>query len=161
MKPVFPVLYAKASTIVATPLIGLVAFFYVARAITQPASDVYGIGMAAFGVTAGLSAICFSVPETVPGSSNFRYAVVMLTYLKDCLACADWLSNPIWLGLVVRRIPLFLLPLLSGAAAVTWHLGFGVADAQLWQNWKQRIEDVNRAATASEKAKTRDAKSAS
>ena len=85
----------------------------------------------------------------------------MLVYMKDFSAGWDFLNSHIWLGSFVRRVPLALLPFLSGAAAVTWHLRFGVVDAQLWLNWKQRIEDINKAATGGETAKKSGAKSAS
>jgi hypothetical protein len=174
MKPEFPVLYAKASMLVATPLIGLVGAFYVVREISQPASEVYGFAMGAFGITAALSGICFTVSESVPGSSDFRYAgekflhssvlivqTVMLVYLKDFLTGASWLSNLPRLGTFVRVVPLALLPLLSFAAAIAWYFGFDSINSRLWQNWKQRIEDINKRTSNSDPAKNTRAKGAS
>ena len=104
MKPELPVLNAKASMVVATPLILVMTFSYVSRAINQPAANVYAVGMAAFGVTAALSGICLTVSESVQGSSTIRYAGekflhssvlviqrVMLIYLKDSVAGWNWL----------------------------------------------------------------------
>ncbi len=174
MKPEYPELYAKASMLVATPLIGLVAIFYVASAISQPASEVYGIGMAAFGVTAGLSAICFNVHETVHGASKFWYAgekflhssmllvqTMMLVYLDDFLVGSTWLSNHLWLGTLLRMLPRLLLSFISGAAAITWYLGFDVLDSLLWQNWRKRVEDINEPAIHGDAAKNTENKDTS
>ena len=159
MKKEFPVLFAKASMLVATPLIGLVAYSYAARAIDQPASEVYGIGMASFGVSAALSAICFTVSEPVQGSPDFRYAgekflhssvlliqTMMLIYLRDLFSASNWLGSHSWLGALAKALPVVLLPLLSGAAAVTWYHGFHVVNSRLWRNWEQRMGDINKSA---------------
>jgi len=159
MKKEFPVLYAKGSMLVATPLLGLVAYSYVAHAISQPASAVYGIGIASFGVSAALSAICFTVSEPVQGSPDFRYAgekflhssvlliqTMMLIYLRDLLTASSWLDSHLWLGALAKALPVFLLPLLSGAAAVTWYHGFDALNSRLWRNWERRMEDINKSA---------------
>ena len=156
----FPVLNARASTYIATPLIGIVAIFYVVNALNRPAAEIYGVGIAAFGVTAGLAAVCFSVPESINGSPNFRYAAekflhssvlliqtVMLVYLKDWSASSEWLNNHFWVGRFARLVPGALLSLLAGFAAITWHQGFDVIDWQLWQNWNRRIDEINKPAT--------------
>jgi hypothetical protein len=154
MKPEFPNLYAKASMVVATPLIGFVGCFYVARATTRPAPEVYGFGVVAFSVTAALSGICLRVPESVHGSSSFQYAgekflhsavlllqTVMLVYAKAFFAETTWLSDHPWLGTIVRAVPLALIGLLSAAAAWTWHHAFDVVNSQLWRNWEERLGD--------------------
>ena len=164
IKPEFPAFWAKASTWAATPIIGLVAILYVSGAISRPASEIYGIGIAAFGLTAALSAICFSVSETWPGSSNFRYAgekflhssvllvqTLMLLYLNESLAGSTWLTYHLWVGRIVRGVPRSLFGLLSGAAAIAWHQGFGVVDWQLWENWKQRVEELKKPTRGKEK----------
>jgi hypothetical protein len=151
----------------------------------QPASEVYGIGVASFGVTAALSGICFTVSESVRGSSEFRFAgekflhssvllvqTLMLVYLKDLLAGARllreylpywfiFLSKHPWLGTFVRAVPTALVPVVSGAAAIAWYWGFEAVNNQLWQNWNQRIEDINKRASNSDPAKNTRAKGVS
>jgi hypothetical protein len=85
----------------------------------------------------------------------------MLVYLKGFLAGASWLSNHPWLGTFVRAVPLALLPLVSAAAAWAWYFGFEAVNSRLWQNWKQRIEDINKRASNSDPAKNTRAKGAS
>ena len=103
MKREFPVLFAKASTWIATPLLGLVTINYALRVINQRGSEVYPVGVAAFGVTAALSGLCFAV-AAVPESLNAaRYAgekflhssllliqTVMIVFLKEALSNSAW-----------------------------------------------------------------------
>src|SRR5438128_10684276 len=60
MRREFPAVWAAASTIIATPLIIVVAVLYVAKAVTRPVSDLYPFGLSAVGITAALSSLCLS-----------------------------------------------------------------------------------------------------
>jgi hypothetical protein len=48
VKPEFPQLYALASVWIATPLLGLCTIVYVQNALTQPAANMFPIGLSAF-----------------------------------------------------------------------------------------------------------------
>jgi hypothetical protein len=152
--------------VVATPLIGLVTIFYVARAINQRATDVYGFAMAAFGVTAALSAICLTLSERVDGSSRIRYAgekflhssllliqTAMIIYLKDAVTASHWLSSHPWISNSARTLIVTLLGLLSSGAAVAWYYGFDALNSQLWQNWERRHENISGQASTGPSAK--------
>jgi hypothetical protein len=69
----FPTLYKNVSVWIVTPLIYIWTLFYVQNAIKLPATEIYSVGMAAFGITAGLSGVCFamaSVPRVTTSASE-------------------------------------------------------------------------------------------
>ena len=66
MKREYPALYRAISVWIATPLIGCSAIIYALGAISGPAGEAYRTGLAVFGVTAGLSGVCFAM-AAVPG----------------------------------------------------------------------------------------------
>lgn len=61
MKREYPVLYAKASTVIAAPILFITTVVYIQRAVNQPAAEIFPLAMTAFGVTAALSGICFTM----------------------------------------------------------------------------------------------------
>jgi len=54
-KPEYPLFYAVASKVIATPLIGFVTLFYVLSWINNPASEVYSVGITILGTTAAFA----------------------------------------------------------------------------------------------------------
>src|ERR1017187_7932940 len=103
MKREFPVIWAKASLWIASPLILLVTVLHISQATSRSASDVYAVGMTAFGVTAALAGICFTVPKEVEGSSDTHYAgekflhsallliqSLMIIYVREAVTASAW-----------------------------------------------------------------------
>jgi hypothetical protein len=70
----FPKLYALASGWVATPLLYICTLVYLQNAIFQPAASTFPIGLSAFGVTAALSGICFSMARACENPGTAKYA---------------------------------------------------------------------------------------
>jgi hypothetical protein len=147
----------RTSSAVAHVLIYVLASNYVVHAISRPAGEVYPLGMTAFGITAAFAAICFSVPETVPGSAAFRYSAekflhssvlliqtVMIIYLKDSVEHSQWAAAYQWAAKPLHFVLKLILPLISGAAAITWSHGFEAVDRQLWANWEHRLEQLQK-----------------
>lgn len=162
MKREFPALYEAASVWIATPLLGFSMFFYAHRAITQAASDVYPVGIAALGVTAALSGICFTMVPVCDNPSTARYAgekflhsslllmqSLLILYVRDAAVEFDWIRTHPSLTTNIRGVAGAVLSLITAAAAWTWYHGFSELNGVLWKNWERRIRDLNEAARAS------------
>jgi hypothetical protein len=162
MKREFPVLYEKVSVWIATPLLGLATMFYAQRAIIGPALEIYSTGMAAFGVTAGLSAVCFQMATTSAGSSSpsvyagekFLHSSLLLlqtllvVYVREAVLVSQFATSHPSLSWQVRGLAAAVLSLLAAAAAWTWYHGFSELNSALWRNWERRIRDLNLAGAA-------------
>jgi hypothetical protein len=164
MKREFPYFYALASVWVAVPVIGLVTAYFAASVIYRPASDLYPLNITAFGVTAALASICYAIPTGAGGLTDARYAgekflhssllliqALMVLYLKDASAASAWLGRHPSLAGVLSSLITILLVLLSAGAATAWFWGFHAVNRELWQNWEQRIRDINEANEAEKK----------
>lgn len=162
MKREFPVLYKAASVWIATPLLGLSTLFYAQRAITQTASEVYPVGMAAFGVTAALSAICFTMVPACDNPPTARYAgekflhssllliqSLLILYVRDAAVAFDWVRTHPPVVANITGVAAAVLSLVTAAAAWTWYHGFSELNAVLWKNWERRIRELNEAARGS------------
>ena len=138
MKREFPVLYEKGSVWIAIPLLGLATMFYAQRAIIGPALEIYSTGMAAFGVTAGLSAVCFQMATTSAGSSSpsvyagekFLHSSLLLlqtllvVYVREAVLVSQFATAHPSLSWQVRGLAAAVLSLLAAAVAWTWYHGF-------------------------------------
>lgn len=152
MKREFPVLFAKASTVVATPILVLTTISYVQRAISQPASEIYSMALTAFGVTIGLSGICFTAaptgndtPMRYSGEKFLHSALLLIQslifiYAQDAILSTAWARECD----VVRRTTSWFLGsivlFVSTASAWCWWWGFEALNNELWQNWNRRID---------------------
>ena len=152
MKREFPVLWAKVSMWVASPLILLVTVLYVLQAISRSAADVYAVGMTAFGMTAALAGICFTVPKEADGSSDTHYAgekflhsallliqSLMIIYVKEVVTASAWGHAHPGISNCSKAVLEAVLSLVSTAAAFCWFWGFEVVNSRLWENWAQRM----------------------
>lgn len=86
MRREFPVLWAKISITLATPLIIGVAILYMGKFVMRPASELYGFGLSALGITAGLAAICLQAVS--PVLSDHTLSVLRYSgekFLHSCL----------------------------------------------------------------------------
>ena len=111
IKPEYPWLYAIASKVIATPIIGFVTLFYILSSIYKPASEVYPIGITILGTTAAFAAICLAVPDSVEGSATFRWAgekflhstmllvqCLMLVFVKSTITGSAIAAKHPWMG---------------------------------------------------------------
>ncbi len=167
MKREFPVLYAKASTVIATPILAITRISYIQRAITQPASEIYSLTMAAFGVTAALSAVCFTMAPSSVEDPTVRYAAekflhsslliiqsLIVIYAKDAIISTEWVRAHTIIKMITSAVAVGIVSLVAAAAAWTWYWGFSELNSQLWRNWKRRIKNINKAPSLSQQEKT-------
>ena len=171
MKREFPILWAKVSTFVATPLIIVVALLYMQKFISMPASESYGFGLSAVGITAALSAICFSAASpigTATTPSVVRWAgehflhscllliqLLILAFARDNILAWEWVTPYDGLKHAVEVIANTAGVFVASTAAWCWYWAFDELNKELWANWRQRIEEINRsrASAATDKAK--------
>lgn len=159
MKREFPVLYERVSVWIATPLLAFGTMFYTTSALSQPASAVYPVGMAAFGVTAALSGICFTMVSACDNPSTSRYAgekflhssllliqSLLVLYVRDAAVIFDGIQAYPAIITNIKGIAAGILSLVTTAAAWTWYHGFSDLNAVLWKNWERRIREINEAA---------------
>jgi len=160
-KPEFPKLYAVASVWIATPLLGICTIVYIQNALFQPAANTFPIGLSAFGVTAVLSGICFSMARTCENPATAKYAgekflhsailliqSLLVLYIRDTVGEIEWLKPWPNLVLTVRTFAVGLLSLVTAVAAWAWYHGFSELNEFLWKNWEQRIREINAAAAS-------------
>lgn len=156
MKKEFPVLWEKVSTWIAIPLVYFWAVTYAQRAITSTGSEVYAVGMAAFGVTAALSAVCFAMAVTPAAVLVSTYAgekflhssillvqTLLVVSVRDAVLGLDFVRDHSFLAGQARGLSAVILGFVATAAVWTWHHGFSELNAALWKNWERRIRELN------------------
>lgn len=171
MRKEYPVFWAKVSTAIGTPILFVVLILFVQRAITQPSATVYPLAVTAFGITAALSGICFRMASLSPEGSTARYAgekflhssllliqALFLIYVKESIITLSWMNSHGTVKTVVSGIAGAIIFLLSGTATVCWYHGFSALNLELWQNWKSRIEDINKTQKGSGSGKSPEGK---
>ena len=149
-------LVALASVWIATPLICICTIFYIQHAISQPATNTFPMGLSAFGVTAALSGISFSMARACENPATAKYAgekflhssilliqTLLVLYIRDTVVESDWLKTWPNLVLTVKIFSDVILGLVSAAAAWAWVFGYSELNDALWKNWEQRIRDIN------------------
>ena len=72
--PEYPILFSKASTAIAIPVILITTSFYITHAITLQAVEVFPMAITAFGITAALSGVCFTMAPVKNEDLSVRYA---------------------------------------------------------------------------------------
>jgi hypothetical protein len=157
MKKEYPVLWAKVSTVIGTPILFVTMVIYVQRIIVQPSVTLYPLAVTAFGITAALSGICFRMRPSLPEDSTPRYAgekflhsallliqTIFLIYAKDSLMTFGWVNSHEPVKMLVSGVAAIVVFFLSGVAVVCWFHGFYALNNELWQNWKRRTEIINK-----------------
>lgn len=160
MKREFPTLWAKASTLVATPLIIVVALLYIGKMVSKPASEIYGLSLSAVGIAAALSAICLSATLPVGTATTppvLRYAgekflhscllliqVLFVAFARDSILMWEWIARYDRLKLAVESLANLAGLFVAASAAWCWYWGFSDLNKELWANWRHRIEEINR-----------------
>jgi hypothetical protein len=148
----FPKLYALASVWVATPLLYICTLVYLQNAIFQPAASTFPIGLSAFGVTAALSGICFSMARACENPGTAKYAGekflhsailliqgLFLIYLRDAVGESNLLKPWPYLIVAAKGFAVGLLSLVTAVAGWTWYHGFSELNEFLWKNWEERM----------------------
>ena len=169
MRREFPVIWAKISIWFATPLVIVVATLYLWDFVSKPASEIYGFGLAAVGITAALSSICLSATApmgratTLPllrwAGEHFLHScllliqVLIIAFARDTILVWEWVTNYGWLKVAVIVLANTAGFYVGGNAAWTWYWAFDELNKELWANWRERIEQINNQRTT-EKAKT-------
>lgn len=158
MKPEFPKLFALVSVWIATPLLFICTTVSIQHAINQPATDSLPIGLSAFGITAALSGVSFSMARASenPVTANyagekFLHSAILLIqslvvlYIRDTVVEIDWIKTWPWPNLVitVKLVAHGILFLVTAAASWTWYHGYSELNDVLWKNWEQRILNIN------------------
>ena len=91
---------------IATPLLFLCTIVYIQHSFDQPAAKMLPIGLSAFGVTAALSGICFSMARVIDNPHTAKYAgekflhsailliqSLFLLYLRDAAIESAWIKS--------------------------------------------------------------------
>ena len=152
----YPALYGYASKWIATPLLGFFTLQYLLHAISAPSSEVYSIGMSAFGVTAALSGICFTMVPFYSYADTAKYAgekflhasilliqTLFIIYLRDELVDPDWSKSLPEVARVLRAVLVGVLTLITTAAGWAWYHGYEEINTSLWKSWEDRINAIN------------------
>lgn len=155
MRHYFIVPLSVASKVVAVPLLFFVTFSYAWRLVNQHTTDVYLIAMTAFGVTAALSAICYTVPSSTGTFPPTRYAgekflhssllliqTLMIVYVRDAATRSLRGSGHDTLSSVITGTLGILTFLICAAAAYAWFFGFEALNDELWSNWDRRLREM-------------------
>jgi hypothetical protein len=156
LAPEYPKIFAIVSMWIATPLLGLCTIVYVQNALTQPVTDTFPIGLSAFGVTAALSGISFSMVKAYENPATARYAgekflhssilliqSLIILYLRDTAIDSEWIKTWPHLLLPIKMFASGILSLVTIVAAATWYYGYSELNVFLWKRWEQNIEASN------------------
>lgn len=158
MKPEFPSLNANASKYIATPLIGLTTIFLITSGIKLPAQEVYPMVFSAFGITAALSGICFTLATSPSDEHTVKYAgekflhssllliqLIAIVYVKSEMLKLSFIkTNPIVMGISSGVISI-LFTFVSAVASWSFYYGFDVLNDDMWEKYKMRIEKIREA----------------
>lgn len=166
MKPEFPLIYSKASTIIAAPLILVILSFYVTYAIQLPAKDILPMAITVLGITLALSGICFSMAPTDKEEPTVRYSgekflhssllliqTIIIIFAKDALNTIPFINTQNVLKIIITLILQGLLILISTVAAITWFWGLVELNKELWKKWEMRIKKIRETTEKGKKRK--------
>ncbi len=157
MKKEFPVLYSKISTVIAVPILFVAIILYIQRAITQPTAEIYPLVITVLGITAALSGVCFTMAPSSPENSTPRYAAekflhsallliqsLFVIYAKEAITSIHWVHSHETVKTIISAVASVIVLWISSFAAFAWYYGFSELNSKLWENWKLRIEDINK-----------------
>ncbi len=156
MKPEYPILYARASKFLAVPLITYFSTIYVIDAIQEPSVKVFPLGLSIFGITAALSSMSFSMARACDNADVAKYAgekflhsailliqCLLVLHIRDTFIETELVKNLSYAVITVRAIAAGIVILVVTAAFWTWFHGYTELNQILWENWRQRIENIN------------------
>lgn len=159
MKREYPVFYEKISLWFVSPLIALWLCVYVQHMVYASATEAYTVGVGAFGMTAGLSGVCFAMaavtdsskwPACYAGEKFLHSALLLIQTLlivsiRDAIIQLKFAQEHPMLTPFVKGISAALMLIVATAAVWTWHHGFSELNKTLWKNWEKRIREINSA----------------
>jgi hypothetical protein len=160
MKREFPAIYKMVSVSIATPLLGFATLVYLQHGIREPASSAFPVGITAVGLSLGLAAACFTMSpmgvntdgqyagEKFLHSSLLLIQSLFLLYVRDALTELDLIKTNGFIVEAIKIVATAILALITAAAAWSWFFGFSQLNQVLWDNWKRRIEEVNKVIAA-------------
>lgn len=144
---------------VATPLIAFCTIIYAQDAVNQPASRMFPIGLAIFGMTAALSGVSFSMArayDNVASVDTAKYAGekflhsaillvqgLLLLYIRDTAVENEWVKIGPHLVSAIKVVTNSLASLVTAGASWAWFHGYAELNKILWENWRRRIENIN------------------
>lgn len=154
----YPTPHKNISKWIVTPLIYIWTLLYVQDAIQLPATEIYTVGMSAFGITAGLSGVCFamaSVPRVTTSASEyagekFLHSAILLIQtlltvsIRDALMHLQFIQDYSILTLSVKGIFAAILTFVAITAVQAWHFGFSELNGDLWKRWEHRVRELNK-----------------
>ena len=157
MKPEFPMLNAKVSMYVATPLIACTGIFIVSNAFSIPATEFYPMVFSAFGVTIALSGICFALAALPLKKSKVKYAgekflhsslllmqLIAIIYIKSSLLKTSFVKTNNSLKLIIVACLSAVFILVATVAFWIFYHGFDALNDELWHNYRKRIEKIRK-----------------
>ena len=148
----YTVVIAAASTIFVPMLLIGVTVSYAQQATSRPASEVYPLAMACFGVTAALAGVCFTMAPHPDQFGPVRYAgekflhssllliqSLLALFVRDHLLDSQWaLSHPAAaaVGAAILGTAVWLI---LAAGAFCWNWGFESLNDEMWKGWRNRL----------------------
>ena len=158
MRREYPILFARTSTLVATPLITYFALSYVAQAVQEPAVKMFPLGLSIFGITAALSSMSFSMARAGDNEAIAKYAgekflhsailliqCLLVLYIRDTVVEIELFKNWSYLLTTIKGATTAIVGLLAAVAAVAWFHGYEELNQVLWEKWRRRREHINTA----------------
>lgn len=156
MRREYPILFARASTLVATPLITYFALSYVTQAVQEPAVKMFPLGLSIFGITAALSSMSFSMARAGDNEAIAKYAgekflhsailliqCLLVLYIRDTVIEIELIRDWSYLVTTIEGATTAIVGLLAAMAAVAWFHGYEELNQVLWENWQRRIQIIN------------------
>ena len=153
MRREYPILFARTSTLVATPLITYFALSYVAQAVQEPAVKMFPLGLSIFGITAALSSMSFSMARDGDNEAIAKYVgekflhsailliqCLLVLYIRDMVVEIELFRDWSYLVTTIKGATTAIVGLL---AAVAWFYGYEELNQVLWEKWRRRIEYIN------------------
>jgi hypothetical protein len=155
MKPEFNFINAKTSMWIAAPILAGTSMTIISNSINLPAKDVYPIVISAFGITAALSGVCFTMATSSNTEHTIRYSgekflhssllliqFLAIIFAKDTVLGFSFVHINEILKSILTIIFNLLLVIIGVTAASSWFFGFDELNTELWGNWKGRIEII-------------------
>jgi hypothetical protein len=155
MKAEFPAFQSKVCTILAIPIIGISVSFFNYFAVFKPSENVYTLAITFFGVTAGLSGLCFAMSPTKTGEPLIRLAgekflhssvlllqTLIVLFAKNSLLGLSIVNDHKIIKAIIIMLFTFIVFIVSTMAAVTWFHGFQKLNRELWERYRVRIENI-------------------
>jgi hypothetical protein len=156
MKREFPYLHSIVSRFISVPIVSITTVFYVINAINNKSSEFYAIAITAFGITATLSGVCFTMDSSINREKRIRYSgekflhasvlliqMIVIFFAKDSLLNLNFIIEHKWIHRFIECFFLFVMVFVSGMAGLFWLWGLDSINEELWQRYKHRLKKLN------------------